>query len=393
MADPSACRQMRDAAAVAGVGFSDYSRASGVSTLSLAVDAIVAAVADAGLTLADVDGLATHHVNDSAPLSEVATALGLEDVAWYNEELGGGSRAPAVLAQAARACIAGSARHVVCYRALNGRSGPRMGGSGGARTLPSSHLQFQVPYGLVSPVQIYGLAARAHMAAYGTTAEDLGQVAVQQRANAAKNPRALMTAPMTMDDYLASRWVAEPFRLLDCCLETDAACAVVVTTTDRARDLTQPPVAIRAWASAIGPDGFARNNGGDLTSSTSAQVAPRLFAMAGLGPQDVDVAELYDAFTFAVLVQLEDYGFCPKGEGGPLVSSGATALDGALPVNTHGGFLSEAYVHGFNHVAEAVLQLRGQAGERQVEGCEVALSTAMPGYLTGMSSAVLLVRT
>lgn len=387
----AAAREMRDAAAVVGIGFGPYSRASGVSTLSMAADAILAAVADAGLTLADVDGLTTHHVNDSAPLSEVAAALGLE-IGWYHEELGGGSRAPVVLASAARACITGTARHVVCYRSLNGRSGPRMGGSGGVRTLPSSHLQYQVPYGLVSPSQHYGLATRAHMQRFGTTHEHLGRIAVQQRANAARNPRALMRSPITMDDYLASRWIAEPFRLLDCCLETDAACAVVVSTTERAADLRQPPVLVRAWASAIGPDGFARSTDGDLTVSAAARVAARLYPMAGLGPEDVDLAQLYDAFTFSVLVQLEDYGFCQKGEGGPFVESGATAIDGSLPVNTHGGFLSEAYVHGMNHICEAVLQLRGQAGTRQVPGCEVALSTGMPGYMTGSSSAVVLAR-
>jgi acetyl-CoA acetyltransferase len=322
----------------------------------------------------------------------VVAALGLRNIGWYNDELGGGSKAPAVLAHAAMACLTGTARYVVFYRSLNGRSGTRPSGAGGVRTLPSSHLQYQTPYGLVSPAQSYGLAARQHMLEYGTTHEHLGHIAVQQRAYAVDNPRALMRQPITLDDYLASRWVADPFRLLDCCLETDGACAVVVTTTDRARNLRHMPVLIRGWASAIGPDGFANSQGGKLTEAASAVVAPRLFAMAGLGPEDIDIAEIYDAFTFSVLVQLEDYGFCPKGAGGPFVASGATAIEGSLPVNTHGGFLSEGYVHGLNHIFEAVSQLRGHAGARQVPGCENVLSTGMPGYLTGVTSAVILAK-
>jgi acetyl-CoA acetyltransferase len=383
---------MKDATAVVGIGHTAFTKASGVSTLALAVEAIANAVEDAGLTMDDIDGLATHHVNDCAPLPEVAAALGLHNIGWYNDELGGGSKAPAVLAHAAMACLTGTARYAVFYRSLNGRSGARMSGSGGVRTLPSSHLQYQLPYGLVSPSQSYGLAARQHMLEFGTTHEHLGHIAVQQRAYAVDNPRALMREPITVDDYLASRWVADPFRLLDCCLETDGACAVVVTTSDRARDLRHMPVLLRGWASAIGPDGFVNSQGGKLTTSASADVAPRLFAMAGLGPEDVDVAEVYDAFTFSVLVQLEDYGFCPKGEGGPFVASGATAIDGSLPVNTHGGFLSEGYVHGLNHIYEAVSQLRGHAGVRQVPGCENVLSTGMPGYLSGITSAVILAK-
>ncbi|GAA3137792.1 hypothetical protein GCM10020001_070390 [Nonomuraea salmonea] len=192
-----------------------------------------------------------------------------------------------------------------------------------------------------------------------------------------------------MDDYLASRWIAEPFRLLDCCLETDGACAVVVTTAERARALRRPPVLISA---AAWGGGTSHLSGGaaDPTVTAAAELAPRLYAQAGLGPADIDVAELYDCFTYSVIVQLEDYGFCPKGEGGPYVASGATALGGPLPVNTHGGFLSEGYVHGINHIAEAVSQLRGEAGERQVAGAEVALSTAQPGYVLPATSALIL---
>jgi acetyl-CoA acetyltransferase len=390
--DVARARELRGATSVVGVGYTPFMKHSGMSTLGLAVEAITAAVADAGLSVADVDGLATHHVNDSAPLNEVAVALGRDELSWFHDELGGGSKAPAVVGHAALALVGGAAECVVVYRALNGRSGVRMGGSGsGGRTIAASDVQYQRPYGLLSPVQAYAMGARMHMNRFGTTYEHLGAVAVQQRQNAMGNERAVMREPITMEDYLASRWVAEPFRLLDCCLETDGACAVVLTRTDRARDLRQPVVAIQAWAQALGPNDFSSSDG-DLTRTPAGRVAPRLYRRAGLGPGDVDVAELYDAFTIAVLLQLEAYGFCDPGESGPLVASGATALHGSLPVNTHGGFLSEGYVHGLNHICEAVLQLRGQAGDRQVPGCEVALSTAQPGYLTGLSSALLLTR-
>lgn len=381
----------RDAAAIAGVGYTPFSKRSGVSPLALAATAIRAAVEDAGLTLADIDGIATHHVNESASPHQVAAALGLAPLSWSLEELGGGSRAPAVVGAAALACATGVARHVVVYRALNGRSGMRMGGSSGRSAYVRPEVAFQEPYGLFSPSQSYALGARMHMNRFGTTEEQLGRIAVQQRANAVMNPRAVERTPLTMDDYLSARWITEPFRLYDCCLETDAACAVVVTTTERAGDLARHPVTIRAFASTVGPDGFGRG-AADLTTSAAADAAALLYRRSGLGPADIDVAELYDAFTFSALLLMEDFGFCAKGEGGPFVESGATALDGSIPVNTHGGFLSEGYVHGLNHIAEAVQQLRHDAGDRQVDGCETALSTAQPGYLTGVTSAIILRR-
>jgi acetyl-CoA acetyltransferase len=192
-----------------------------------------------------------------------------------------------------------------------------------------------------------------------------------------------------MEEYLASRWIVEPLRLYDCCLETDAAVALVVVRAERARGLRAAPVLVSAATTGSGHTLYS-NHRGELTTSGAAAMAPRLFAMAGLGPDDVDVAELYDAFTPLVLLQLEDYGFCRKGEAAALVSSGATAIGGSLPVNTHGGHLSEGYVHGLNHVAEAVAQLRRTAGARQVEGAEVALSTGQPGYVAGTTSAVIL---
>jgi acetyl-CoA acetyltransferase len=378
---------LRDSTAIVGVGYTPFSKDSGVSTLTLALRAIHAAVEDAGLTLRDIDGLATHRVGDSALPATVLQSLGLSDVGYFVDQFGGGSASHAIVGNAAMAVATGAAEVVVCYRALNARSGFRMSGAG--RPPPDQvEFQYQAPYGYLAPAQQFGMAARAHMLRYGTTAEQLGAVAVAQREHAVANERALMRTPITLDDYLASRWIAEPFRLLDCCLETDGAVALVVTSADRARDLRRPPVLIRAAAWGGGQTLYS--NGNDLTESAARRMAPRLFAQAGIGPEDVDVAMLYDCFTWSVLVQLEDYGFCPKGEGGPFAESGATRLGGSLPVNTHGGFLSEGYVHGLNHIAEAVAQLRGDAGVRQVAEAEIALSTAQPGYVAGNTSALIL---
>jgi acetyl-CoA acetyltransferase len=380
----------RDRTAIVGVGATPYSKNSGVSTLTLALRAIAAALDDAGLTIADVDGLACHRVGDSVPASIVAESIGQRDVHYFLDQFGGGSTSHAIVGSAANAVVAGQAECVVCWRAVNARSEFRMGGTG--RPPPDQlEFQYQVPYGYATPPQQFAMVAREYMDNYGATAEDFGAVAIAQRCYAQRNERALMRAPLTMDDYLASRWIVEPLRLYDCCLETDAAVAVVVTTTERSRDLARRPVTVTAAGWGSGHTLFS-NRRPDLGISGAAAASRRLWSQAGLGPGDVDVAELYDAFTPLVLIALEDYGFCAKGESGPFVRSGGTALTGTLPVNTHGGHLSEGYVHGLNHLAEAVHQLRGDCGERQVAGAEVALSTGQGGYVVGTTSALVLKR-
>lgn len=381
---------LRDRTAIVGIGYTPFSKASGVTTLTLALRAIAAALDDAGLSPADVDGLATFRVGDSVLPMVVAQSLGIRDLRFHLDQFGGGSVSHAMVGQAALALHAGIADTIVCYRALNARSGFRMGGTG-RPLVDAVETQYQAPYGYFTPPQQFAMEARAHMARYGTQAEHFGQIAVQQRAFARDNARAMMRGPMTLDDYLAARFVVEPFRLFDCCLETDGAVALVLTRADRARDLRQVPVLIRAAAWGGGQNLYS-NQVEDTTRTAAADMAPRLYSMAGVGPSDFDLAELYDCFTYSVLVQLEDYGFCAKGEGGPFVASGATARGGSLPVNTHGGFLSEGYVHGLNHVAEAVSQLRHTAGARQVEGAELALSTAQPGYVAGSTAALVLRR-
>jgi acetyl-CoA acetyltransferase len=381
---------MRDQVAIAGIGCTEFSKNSGVSTLTLGTRAILAALEDAGLPPDKLDGLATFRVGDSVLPAILAQALGIKDLKYYIDQFGGGSVSHSIIGQAALAIHAGIADYVVCYRALNARSEFRMGGTG-RPLVDAVETQYQAPFGYFTPPQQYAMAARAHMERYGTTEEQLGRIAVTQRAHAAKNDRALMRTEITLEDYLASRWVVEPFRLFDCCLETDAAVAVLVTSAERARDLQKPPTLISGatWGSG---NTLYSNEQSDPTRTAAADMAPRLFEMAGVSPNEIDVAQLYDCFTYSVLVQLEDYGFCAKGEGGPFVEGGATALGGSLPVNTHGGFLSEGYVHGMNHVYEAVSQLRGEAGARQVEGAQIALSTAQAGYISGNTSALILRR-
>ena len=381
---------LRDQVAIAGIGYTEFSKDSGVSTMTLACRAILAAIADAGVSADDIDGIATHRVGDSILPAVLAQALGIRELKWYVDQFGGGSTSHSVVGTAALAVNAGIADTVVCYRAINARSEFRMGGTG-SPLVDAVETQYQAPYGYFAPPQQFAMAAREHMLKYGTSHEQLGAVAVTQRSNAVKNELALMRRPITLDDYLASRWVVEPFRLLDCCLETDGAVALVLTSTQRAQDLRHVPVLISGAGWGGGHTLYA-NQQPDFTLTAAREMAPRLWSMAGLGPGDVDVAEIYDCFSYSVLVQLEDYGFCEKGESGPFVESGATAAGGPLPVNTHGGFLSEGYVHGMNHVCEAVSQLRGDACARQVPGAEVALSTSQPGYVAGNTSALVLRR-
>lgn len=382
--------ELRDRTAIAGVGWTEYTKNSGVSTLTLALRAITAALEDAGLGLRDVDGVACHRVGDSVQAVLVAQALGIRDLRYHLDMFGGGGTSHQLVAHAAMAVATGMAETVVCWRAVNSRSEFRMGGTD--RSAPDAlEFQYQLPYGYATPPQQYAMLARAWAHARGAAPEDLGRVAVTQRAHALLSPRAMMRTPMTMDDYLVSRVIAEPLRLFDCCLETDAAVAIVVTGADRARGLRRPPVLVAGAATGGGHTLFS-NGRPDATVSAAAELAPRLYRSAGVGPDDIDVAELYDAFTFLVPLQLEDYGLVPRGETGGFYADGHASLTGRLPVNTHGGHLSEGYVHGLNHVAEAVTQLRGDAKERQVPGAEVALSTGQPGYVGGTSSALILRR-
>ncbi|HLM95758.1 MAG TPA: hypothetical protein VK283_05540 [Acidimicrobiales bacterium] len=378
---------------------------TGTSEYQLAVEAILAAVADAGMTPDDVDGLASF-AEDRNDATFVAADLGLPELRYASLSwLPGGGGACAAVANAAMAVESGAAEVVVVYRSLcqgqfrrfgqgpgnmSARVGPpRVPHVRRATSLLEAHVAFTMPFGMFSPPIAYAMVLRRHMHRFGTTVEQMGHVAVTTRAHAARNPRAVMgDRPMTIEDYLASRMVSEPFRLFDCCLENDGACAVVVTTAERAADAAKVPVTVLGSAQGA-LQGFGHgqySNVGmpddDYTSSGARGVAARLWARAGVGPGDVDVAQIYDHFTGLVLLSLEDFGFCERGEGGPYAASGALAWpNGALPTNTHGGSLSEAYIHGLNHVVEGVRQMRGES-TCQVQGAETCLVTSAAGVPT-----------
>jgi len=374
--------------AIAGLGQTGFSARSGRSVLDLAVVACRAAIADAGLTLDQVDGIASYSMfDDSVPTEAVATALALPDMT-YALDLHLGGQSPCFLVMhAAMAVHAGLADCVVLYRAMNGRSGVRVGrapvAGGGA--------PYRYPLGYVSYAQYMAMWARRYMVETGATQEDIGAVPIAQRAYAETNPRAMLRKPLDLEGYLGSRVIAEPFHLHDCAREVDGACALVVTTLERARDLKRPPAVI-AGSAYVAPRRPGLDIGDsllwdDFTRNHTSFLKDQLWGRAGLGPQDVDVAEIYDCFSSVVHWSLEGLGFVGRGEAGAFIREGHTALGGSLPTNTHGGMLGEGYLHGMNTVVEAVRQIQGSA-VNQVPGAETAAVTS-----GGMESGSALVLT
>jgi acetyl-CoA acetyltransferase len=341
------------------------SQESGRSVLELALVACRLALDDADLSASDVDAVLSYHLNDSVPVVSLARTLGVRELGWHNEIYGGGTQSASILGDAAMLVASGVASTVLVYRALNGRSGQRMG----QVALRVGDDAFTAPYGMSGPVHLFALAAQRYLAESGRTSDDLASVVLRSRAGAAKNPRALRRDPMTLGEYRASPMVASPLRRVDCCQETDGACALVVTS----RRSGAPR--IHAVVRGGGAGSSTMDKADDVGRLFSAYVAPRLYAAAGMGPGDLDLAMLYDAYSFAVLRQLEDFGFDPA--------------EWPVPVNPHGGLLSEGYVHGLNNVVEAVRQLRGDAGPTQLPGVEVALCTGFGG---SYGSAAILLR-
>ena len=389
---------LRDKTALVGIGATEYSKHSGRSVEALALEACHRAMAETGLAAADIDGIVTYGLADTVSTSVVATGLGVKRLRYAVDLNAGGNMAAGAVLQGAMAVATGQAHTVIVYRALNGSSGVRYGGRDFAERLELTSVhsdaegQFMAPYGVLMPAHEFGLLCRRHMVEYGTTQEQLAAIAMTCRANANQNPRAQMRhKTMSLDDYLASPWVAEPFRVFDCCLMTDGACAVVITSADRAKDLRQKPVYLMAGGIGTGPANRGvmwSNFWADHTKCYANFMADDLFRQAGVGPRDMDVAELYDCFSYSVIAQLEGFGFCAPGEGGPFCEAGRIAIDGELPVNTHGGLLSEGYIHGLNGVYELVEQLRGESGSRQVPNAEIGIATA--GGAGANGSAVIL---
>jgi acetyl-CoA acetyltransferase len=387
---------LKDQAAIVGVGATEYyrrGRSLPQTPFELAGKATLAALEDAGLSIADVDGLALYSVGLGGDTSLFAQTLGIPELRFTAMLTGGGGGAAGSVGLAAAAIHAGMATCVVSLMTLQ-QAASRFGASYAPRGRPGAQYSappspegnFIQPAGLMAPGQMFAVIAQRHMHRYGTRREHFAEVVLSTRENAQRRPTALMRDPLTLEDYFAARLIAEPLCLYDFCLECDGAVAVVTVAADRAKDLRHPPVSITAsahgghgrWGQAITwmnmPDEY-------FASSGHRPVARRLYAMAGLGPADVDVALLYDHFSPMVILQLEDYGFCAVGEGGPFVADGTIRWPtGSLPVNTHGGNLSEAYIIGMTHVKEAVEQLRGEA-VNQVAGARVALVTGGPASL------------
>jgi acetyl-CoA acetyltransferase len=386
---------VKDGAAIVGIAESEYvkwGRLTRCTEYQLALETIVAAVEDAGLRMDDVDGFASFS-NDRNEFCFAATDLGVPEVRYAGMTwIVGGGGACAAVGQAARAIATGQARCVVVYRALAmgqfRRFGRALAGDVQGVRPQDAALGFALPFGLLNATVGMALLVRRHMHLYGTTEEHLGHVAVTFRRHANRNPAAVMYGrPMTLADHAAAPRIVDPFGLFDCCLETDGACALVLVSPERARDCRQRPVYVMAAAEGSGPrfgcGAWAMHYMPDEEYATgnTQRIAEALWRTAGVGPGDVDCAQLYDHYSGMVLLQLEDMGFCKRGEGGPFAASGALGWpDGALPTNTAGGSLSEAYIHGLNHVVEGVKQLRGTALSQvpDAELCAVASGSGIP---------------
>ncbi len=394
LATRDSSESVRDRCAIVGTGTTDYTFNSGRSTLTLAAQAASAAIADAGLDPADIDGIVRCEM-DEVLHADLAATLGLPNVHFWAAGSWAGAAPCGMVGLAVSAICSGQATNVLVFRSLNGRSGRRFGrewSSGQSVGGGGTYLEFLSPYGLQSPGMAYALFARKHMLDYGTTSEQLGHIALACHARANQNPNAQRYGHvLTMDNYLDSRMIADPLRRYDFCLETDGAAAVIVSAAHRARDGKKPAILIRAVTQ--GDETVPRQGGlwgnlltGPLTNA-SAALAGRLYRLAGMGPQDIDVAQFYDCFTITVLMQLEDYGFCKRGEGGAFAASGALDLDGSLPINTSGGNLADGYIHGLSHIVEGVRQLRGESTAPVPDAETCLVTSGMPG--PGSSALIL----
>ncbi|MBM4265506.1 MAG: lipid-transfer protein [Deltaproteobacteria bacterium] len=373
--------RIRDRVAIVGIGQLPFAKDVGRPISDTAIEAIQLALDDAGLAAEDVDGISMFDLEHTHEVT-LARGLGVSNLQWWDKISYGGGASCATILHAAAAIACGLATTVVCHRARN-RGGKASRPWAQERELVTEDKALHVPWGLIRPVDVIGMWAHRHMLLYGTKREHLGNVAIAARKHANRNPGAMMQdRPLDMETYLGGRVIGYPLTLYDCCLETDGALACVVTTVERARDLRRKPVLVHSAAQASGPNPvhLANYNVPDM-ETTAVPCARQLWARSAIGPKDIDCAQIYDAFTPLVILGLEDYGFCARGEGGPFTEGGRIELGGDLPVLTSGGGLSEAYVHGFNLILEAVRQVRGTSTS-QVDGCEAVLVTGASGVAT-----------
>lgn len=365
-------KSLRDKYCIVGVGETEYSRASRRTTRAMAVEAIRKAILDAGLTAGDVDGMMDYSSGDSTLANHVAPDLGIR-LNFYMDVLGGGSSIEALVGLAMGAIEAGMCNTIAIYRSMNGYSELRIGGTGARAAQPVRGLDLaQVPFGMRSAGQNFAPTFMRHMYEYGTTSEQVAHVRVAHSKHASQNPKALLKECVTVQDVLGSRWIVKPLHLLDCCLETDNATCVIVTSAERARDSRHRPIFIMGVAGRVSkPRTDFHWAHGPITRVAGYFAKDIVFGQAGVTPEDIDITGSYDAFTFTTMLQLEEYGFCQKGEGGDYVSSGIIELGGRRPNNTSGGHLCEGYTHGMSMVIENVRQLRGSVDDscpRAAEG-------------------------
>lgn len=368
-------------AAIVGAAHSQIGEIPGVTSQGLMADAAIAAIADAGLTPGDIDGILVRGPDDEyAFQQQLGERLGLNVSFTTSLDNGGASQTLSVIL-AAMAIEAGFATTVLCGYARNSWSRTRMPGSRRARMNQSTAArtrEWRDSWGYFGEPATHALGAQRHMAMYGTTKEHLGHIAVSLREHASRNPHAQMQSPLTMEEYLEGRAIVDPFGIYDCSLRTDAGGAVVVTSLDRAKDLPHTPVIVRGFGSHNNLTGWWV--GDNMVHTAARQSGEMAYRMAEVDPQDIDTAQLYDCFTYMVLAQIEDYGFCEKGAGGEFIASGALRLNGAIPTNTSGGQLSEGHVEGMLQVVEGVRQLRHEYPEhRQVPDARLALISGHGG--------------
>jgi acetyl-CoA acetyltransferase len=393
-----------DRTAIVGIGQTEYVKVIDRTETDLGCEAILRAADDAGIDVQQIDGIVRYDLEPVNEL-EVIYNLGIPHLRFYTGTASGGGGAASVVGMASLAVATGTANTVVVYRTRK-RSKVASFGPGTARELSgrpwqqagtklTGRSQYHHPFGVATPAQEVALIARRHMHVFGTRAEHFGMQAVVQRFHAASNPAAMYRAPITLEDWAKSRMISDPIRLLDCSLECSGAVALIVTSADRAKDLRHPPVYVMAFAQGEHPGHYGLADYFQYTGSFDGRdtggnfIGRTLFDRAGITPADVDAAMIFDHFTPAVLMSIEQYGFCPLGESGPFVEAGETRWpSGKLPVNTHGGSTSESSIHGFNHYPEAVRQLRGTAAN-QVRDCEIVF---MCGAITDPAGALLLHR-
>ena len=388
-------RSLKGKAAISGLGVTEQGRVYGRSATWFASEAIRLALDDAGLNKEDIDGLLVNEGMTPLPGMgglDIQNQLALTNLRLLANMNAGGATAGIMVQYAALSVAHGMANHVLCVFAdaplREGRGGGAAYAGAARQAQPRGMRGLYTAFGVFGINARYALAARRHMGLYGTTNDHFGAIAVAQRQWARMNPLAQQRDPMTLDDYHASRWVAEPLHLLDCCLVSNGGVAVIVSAADRAKDLKQPPAYI--WGMGQGHPGDLRRAGWDAETETGAPAAKEAaFAMAGIDAGDIDVCQVYDCYTYTVLVTLEDYGFCAKGEGGQFVADGRLGPGGALPTNTGGGQLSGYYMWGMTPLSEGVIQARGQGGERQVPKHDVVLVTGNGGILDHHSTLVL----